>query len=70
MSRVGWHSAAIDGADARFALAELLGRHLVVARLAQTPDVAVVVRAALRERLDMVGHDRRFNASALGTDTA
>lgn len=49
---------------------ELLGRHSLVAPVAEAPDVAVVVSAALREGLNVVGNRGRLDDAALDAEAA
>lgn len=49
---------------------ELLGRHSLVAPVAEAPDVVVVVSAALREGLDVVGNRGRLDDAALNAEAA
>ncbi len=46
------------------AVAELLGRPDLVARLAEAPDIAVVIRPTLRQRDDVIRH-RRWGDNSL-----
>lgn len=68
---VGRHSRGVAGSETgAAAMAELLGRHSLVAPVAEAPDVAVVVGAALREGLDVVGNRGRLDDAALKAEAA
>lgn len=68
---VGRHSRGVAGAETgAAAMPELLGRHSLVAPVAEAPDVAVVVSAALREGLNVVGNRGRLDDAALDAEAA
>lgn len=68
---VGRHARGVAGAETgAAAMPELLGSHSLVAPVAEAPDVAVVVNAAQRERLDVVGNGGRLDDAALDAEAA
>jgi hypothetical protein len=71
VGRVGRQAGGVACAEGGATVVpELLGRPDLVAWLAQTSDVGVVVAAALAERLDMIGHGGGGDDTLVGAVTA